>query len=186
MNDCNLCLLHKHYLERILKEKENEIVYLKSIISSKYGNLQNANNLLNEIQIEHCIFDIIDYKFNEMDIKFIKNELNSKYPAKKNVEKIISYFINDNNYKIISKNKDIIKYLDSNNKIQEENIQIFTNTICIYIFDKLKPVIEMDCNTKNINEQVEDTSIIRVKNIMMLKDNKYNVDIIKSVIKNNV
>ena len=198
--ECVKCDLHIEYLERIINMQKNEISFLRSVISNNSqfccnhnssGQQQNIdNNIIKDIDVKYCIFDIIDSKVDTLDINFILSELNNKYPAKQHIINILAYFIIDDEYNMFYNRKNEVKYVDQENKVQLTNINDFSKTICLYIFDKLKPIIESKCtdveSCENNSDSDYEANNVRVENIMILKNEKMCTDLIKQIFKNNV
>ena len=181
---CEACELHKMYLERIIKLQADQIEYLKD---SQFNKGINSTSYIKEDgkdnDINNSIFDIIDYNIQELDINEFVRRIEYKYPAKDTLSDIIYEIIIHNEHTLLSKEKsNIIKYLNQDNKIMYENIEIFSVQICNYIFDHLKPIIEnyllniLDSEIENIKENN------RVQNIMLLKDRKFAINSMSKII----
>ena len=175
---CETCDLHITYLERIISIQSQEIEYLKTIIANNYCN----TFVQQEDAINQCIYDVIDYKINEVDIL---DKFKSIYPARTELKSILKFILFDNKYKLMSINKKNIKYIDSENFEQSVDIEEFSDSICTYIFDLIKPIIEND--TENALDQIFESENIynnnRVKNLMMLKESKIYLPIMKEILK---
>ena len=193
MSECNI---HIQYLERIIHSQTDEIAFLRTMLSGAppqyrmQTTVESASvNVIRDVDVSDCIFDIIDHRSEEMDIDFILAELNNKFPAKQNMMNIIAYFIIDEDYNCIVKRKNDIKYIDQNNKVQLTQIPAFAKTICLYLFEKLKPVIELKCTDVSTCENDTDSDYeannIRVENIMILKNDKMCGDLMKQILQNN-
>ena len=91
----------------------------------------------------------------------------------------------DRDYTIFKLNKKTVQYLDNDNTLQSETIPEFSTTICNYIFQKLKPIIEgdMDNCLGSDNEYIYNN---RVQNLMLFKEPKVYEPFIKQIISNNV
>jgi hypothetical protein len=190
------CDIHIQYLERIIHTQKDEIAFLRTMLSGTppqyrmQATVDSAPaNVIGDVDVSDCIFDIIDHKSEEMDIDFILSELNNKFPAKQNMMNIIAYFITDKEYHCIVKRKNDIKYIDQNNKVQLTQIPAFAKTVCLYLFEKLKPVIESKCTDLSTCENDTDSDYeannIRVENIMILRNDKMYGDLMKQVLQNH-
>jgi len=177
--DCDRCKLHTHYLERIICIKNEEITYLKSI-SNTYKQYVNVKE---EKEINLSVYDIIDHNVDEINLEIFLHNIESNYPANNAVSDIIQSIIFHDEYHLLNKEKkNIIKYLNKDNQIVYANIEIFSTEICEYIFNKLKPIIE---NIFLVNVDDDDKILKennRVKNIMLLKDNKFSLNTITKIL----
>lgn len=171
--DCDICKLHTRYLERIINIQKEEIEYLKSI-----NNLSKTCSKGKETkEINYSVYDIIDHHIEQLNIQIFLQKIEAIYPAINSMNEIIQNLIIHDEYNLLNKEKaNIIKYLNKDNQMVYENIEIFSSAICIYIFNKLKPIIEniFDENIDDDNEQCKENN--RVRNIMLLKDNKFQIN----------
>jgi 6-pyruvoyl-tetrahydropterin synthase len=147
---------------------------------------KNSSFAVNEILVEHCIFDIIDYKINEIDVSFLMNEFQQQFPAQYNILNVLKYLCVDSDFKVLTKVKNEIKYLSKENKICKDTIENFSKILCNYIFESLKPIIHEKCVSLNDNEisddKTFDTSNTILKNFMLLKDQAKVLEFVKRLI----
>ena len=189
--ECETCKLHCKYLERIIESKNEEILFLRSTISlTKGGISQPVTSISENVHVKDSVFDIMDYKTDQLDVSFLLSELNNRFPAKQNIANIIQYFIIDSDYNHLFKRNNEVKYIDKDNKVHLDKIEDFSKTICSYIFDQLKIIISSNCNSIDsrdiMNDQEYEANNVRVENFMILKDHKVCVDLVKQIFKNNM
>lgn len=176
---CERCDLHIKYLERIITLQKQEIEYFKTILSNNYNNVSTPQKINN---VDICLYDIIDFKITEIDIL---EKLKAAYPAKKELKYILKFVLIDKKYNMMCVDKKLITYLDSDNFEKKTDIEDFSENVCSYIFNKIKPIIEHDTENSLTCESdfAELYNNYRVKNLMMLKESKFYLPIMKEIIK---
>ena len=176
---CELCELHKMYLERIIKIQSVQIAHLSSLQGTS-----NATSRKEDVEINNSIFDIIDYNIEELNVISFIQRIENQYPAKETLVDIINEIIVHKDYNLVYKEKsNIIKYINKENRVVYENIENFSIQICTYIFAHLKPIIENHLINSLDNENENSKENNRVQNIMLLKDSKFAISAITKILK---
>ena len=176
--ECERCKLHVQYLERIITIQNEEIIYLKTLIPSKQ-NLKYKES--KEISIS--VYDLIDYNVEELNVNKFLIQIEENYPALNSMNKLVEKLVKHDDYHLFHKEKsNIIKYLNKDNQIMYEHIDTFSSELCLYIFNKLKPIIENIFieNVDNDIELIKENN--RVQNIMVLKDKKFSLNVINHIL----
>ena len=170
---CDNCEVHKMYLERIIATQNDNIEYLKSIISIK-----NPIYVKTISNVENSIFDIIDHNFELINMQNFIAEIQNTYPANENIVGLLNQLLIYNESKLFIKEKsNLIKFINKKNKIEYVEINEFSKMIAEYIFSMLKPNIEN--NMKSVNAELEtETENNMIRNIMLLRDNKFQTNYI--------
>ena len=151
-----------------------EVEYLKNIITILKNENQQKDEyikliLQNNNTIDKCIFEEIDKNLD--NISNIFSQLETKSPHFEVYIKLIK----DSSKNHIILNKYTITYLNRENNMIDINIDQFSKKICLYLFDKLKPLYEsMKITNKN---KFENANIF--ENLLLLKNEKHYTYIIK-------
>ena len=93
--ECSHCNLHCKYLERLVDSKNEEILFLRSMISNKVNLVKDSMESIHEnVHVQDSIFDIIDYKTDKvLNLEEIDRKTAVYGPQLKLYSKVLAFIL---------------------------------------------------------------------------------------------
>ena len=172
--ECKDCKTHTLYLERIINLQNDQIEYLKTLITTKthFSQIKSKDK-----SIMYSVYDIVDHNFESLDLQLFINDIEETFPANEKMVDMIQNIIMFNDHVLFVKEKsNLIKFLSKNNNMEYIEIEKFSKNICEYVFNLIKPEIlsKMQDKIEDLESQTENNMI---NNIMLLRDIKFQVKV---------